>query len=186
MGHRWPSGGCSHYCRVVGNLGCGVQPDPRLEQPSHILIARTNARRGETQTQAHQTLLYLQKTILHNTTHLCGHTKQNTLSAGGSCAVSGSSYNELLQIHSQRTEKFKVCMTYSQCAYSWGCRTEDWVDATVPKCLWVFVVHVVLPTRMRVSLDSTVPDYKATSCSVNVRGEVKSCILGILEKYWTW
>lgn len=50
----------------------------------------------------------------------------------------------------------------------------------------VFVTSVMFPTRIRVSPESTVPDNKATSCSVHVRGEENCCILGIIQEHGAW
>lgn len=44
----------------------------------------------------------------------------------------------------------------------------------------MFAVYVVFPTRMRVSFDRMVPNYKATSCSANIRGKEKCGIVGII------
>lgn len=52
------------------------------------------------------------------------------------------------------------------------------------QCL--FVMCIMFPTRISVSPESTVPDNKATSCSVNVRGEEKCCILGIIQEHRAW
>lgn len=49
-----------------------------------------------------------------------------------------------------------------------------------------FVLYIVFPTRIRAPLESTMPNDEATSCLVNVRGEEKRCILGIIQEHWAW
>lgn len=58
-----------------------------------------------------------------------------------------------------------------------------YVHVFVLYSIYVFILYVVFPTGIRESLDSTMPNEEATSCSVNVRGEEKCCKLGIIQEH---
>lgn len=48
------------------------------------------------------------------------------------------------------------------------------------------VLHLVLPTRIRTSPESSVPNNESTSCLINVRGEEQCCILGVAHQHSAW
>lgn len=63
------------------------------------------------------------------------------------------------------------------------CRDED---VCVLYSICVLVLWIVLPTRIKASPESIMPDDKAASCLINVRGEENHCILGIIQEHRTW
>ena len=64
-----------------------------------------------------------------------------------------------------------------------ACRDEG---GCVLYTICVLVLRIVLPTRIKASPESIMPDDKATSCLINVRGEENHCILGIIQEHRTW
>ena len=80
----------------------------------------------------------------------------------------------MYSIYSYRAERVSATLF---CTYMLVLNTESYVPVC---CICVFVSYVVFPTGIGESLDSTVPNDEATSCSLNVRGEEKRCKLGII------
>lgn len=76
--------------------------------------------------------------------------------------------------------------TEQTCSDVCGCVLDSISEYVYLYCILCTVLYIVFPTRIRAPLESTMPNDKATSCLVHVRGEEKCCILGIIQEHWAW